>query len=296
MTTLHKMQSKQSGVSLIELMVGLTIGLVLATIASATYLYSKQGFVTNSESAQTEENGRFAINLLTRYIQSSGFATLRTDGKFPTAARDDRLRGCDYGYTEVSAPVDFTCLSAAGTSTLASSSINIVFETDAPSSAAGSYEGRDCIGNSALALVEAGTTKSHQVSSYFYVSSTTVKTEYGTTTMGELSCIPGALGAGASANSQPLIPGIVQLDFGYIVGDRDNQPRTLKTAAQVTAANEWAMVSAVEVCVMAKSVVASGNDTGRTHTDCKGSVISAQPNAIYRNFRSRVNLRNLRLS
>ena len=68
------LRSRNRGVTLVELMVGLTIGMLLVVIASAVYLYSKKTYNVVSENAQMEENGRFALNLLTKYVQSAGFA------------------------------------------------------------------------------------------------------------------------------------------------------------------------------------------------------------------------------
>jgi type IV pilus assembly protein PilW len=287
--------TKQKGVSLVELMVGLVIGLVLALAASAAYLYSKQGFNTTSETSQAEENGRFALNLLTRYIQSSGFIMLDKTSSFPFGASSNKVGGCDYGYADISA-LDFTCLSSPITGTFATSAIKLVFETDAPKTNGGNFEGANCIGEKANGVVIGGVTKTYQVTSYFFVSNSVAQTEYGTTTLGQLSCRPGDLGAGATSAGQPLIPGIVQIDFKYIVGAAATNPRTLKTAAQVTAASEWDQVSAVDLCVMSKTLLVGVNDVGRTYVDCKDNTITADPNAIYRTFRTRVNLRNVPLS
>jgi type IV pilus assembly protein PilW len=287
---------KQRGMSLIELMVGLTIGLLLALVASATYLYSKQGFNATSETSQVEENGRFAINLLSRYIQSAGHVMLDPTSKFPDGARDDRLFGCDFGFQSVSPSYNFACNTSAVTGTLPSSSIKTIFETDKPNNTSGNFEGANCIGLQSSAVVVGAVTKTYQVTSYFYISETVVKTEYGTTTMGELSCIPGDLSTGVSASSQPVVPGIVQMDVRYIVGSEASNSRTALSAASVATAASWGTVSAVEICVMAKSVLVGVNDTGRVHTDCKGNNITAEPNAVYRNFRSRINLRNTAIS
>jgi type IV pilus assembly protein PilW len=287
--------SDQRGVSLIELMVGLTIGLLLAVIASATYLYSKQNFNTTSETAQAEENGRFALNLLARHIQNAGFVMIDPASSNPQGAKDDRISGCDFGYTDTSQTPNFTCLTSTPVGQLPSSSFKTIFETDVPATSGGNFEGADCIGNQAQPVVVAGVTKTYQVTSYFFISSTVTRTEYGTTTMGQLSCLPGNLTNGAAQLSQPLIPGIVQMDVNYITGTDPNTAKTLANAAAVTAANNWAQVSAVELCVLSKTNLQQ-SDLARSYTDCRGNAIVSEPNAIYRTFRTRVNLRNIPLS
>jgi type IV pilus assembly protein PilW len=297
----HKNLHPSRGVSLVELMVGLAIGLLLALAASSAYMYSKQSFNSTSETAQAEENGRFALNLLTRFIQSSGFAMIDTKSNYPTSALDQRISGCDFGYTDMGGPPNFTCLTAAVTDTFASSSLRVVFETDQSRLGGGDFEGANCIGETANAVVETGVTRTFQTTSYFFVSSTTVKTEYGTTTMGQLSCLPGDTGTGVATGQQqqPLIPGIVQIDFRYVSGAATATTKTFLTAAETAnipiqpgGATGWDIVSAVDVCVMSKTLLVGVNDVGRTYTDCKGNAIAIDPNAIYRTFRTRVNLRN----
>jgi hypothetical protein len=51
-------------------------------------------------------------------------------------------------------------------------------------------------------------------------------------------------------------------------------------------------VLAVDICVLTKSIQASGNDSGTAYADCYGNNITANPNAIYRTFRTTVRLRN----
>ena len=289
-------RSKSRGVTLIELLVGVTIGLLLALVASSTYLFSKQTFNTVTEVSQMEENGRFALNLLARYVQSAGFSMIDPKANLAAGGLDNKISGCDNGYTTMSASSpNFTCLASAPTGQLPSAGIRTIFETDAPLGGSANFQGANCIGNGAAPVVVDGVTKTYLVTSYFYVSTATAQTAYGTATMGQLSCLSddSTLTAPNTYQIQPIIPGIQQIAANYLVSTSATGGQLAQTAAAVTTAASWPSVAAIELCVLAKSIGPSNNDTGKTYTDCYGTAITANPNETYRTFRSTVNLRNV---
>ena len=63
----------QAGFSLIELMVALLLGLLLMSGIIAVYLESKRSFVQDEAISRVQENGRYALRLLTREIAMGGF-------------------------------------------------------------------------------------------------------------------------------------------------------------------------------------------------------------------------------
>ena len=93
---------------------------------------------------------------------------------------------------------------------------------------------------------------------------------------------------------QPLLPGIEQLAFNYLLPSvADPETAQIGTSATtISAASQWPSVLAVEVCVLAKSVQPGGNDTNTAYTDCYGNAIAAVPGEVYRTFTSTVRLRN----
>lgn len=78
----RKPPQAQSGFSLIELMIALLLGLLLMSGIIAVYLESKKSFVQDEAISRVQENGRFALRLLTREIAMGGFYAGVTD---PTA-------------------------------------------------------------------------------------------------------------------------------------------------------------------------------------------------------------------
>jgi len=65
--------SKQRGVSLVELMVSVTIGLILLAGVLSIFLSSKVTYFANEKTARLQENGRVALDLIQHDIRSAGY-------------------------------------------------------------------------------------------------------------------------------------------------------------------------------------------------------------------------------
>ncbi len=72
MNAIHA-HNRQTGMSLIEIMVALTISLVLLAGVVQIFTSSKQTYRNNDALARVQENGRFAIDLLSRDLRMGGF-------------------------------------------------------------------------------------------------------------------------------------------------------------------------------------------------------------------------------
>lgn len=301
---------RSRGLTLIELLVSLVIGLLLVIAASATYLYSKNAYNAVSETSQVEGNGRFALNMLSRYVQTAGFVMLNPKATNLQGALVNKLRGCDFGLTNgttAASSTDLNCRAATPAGERQSASLSVFFDTDAYNAAGANFQGFNCVGNKPIETAitdELGAVSftSWQSRSHFFISTFTSGTPNGgTVTRGQLSCVGESNPAGGGAISyqiQPLIPGIDQLAINYILPSTvaPKIAQGIQTAAQVTAADRWGDVMAVEICVLAHSIQSAGNDTGTAYTDCYGNPIAASGTDIYRTFRTTVNLRNRTLA
>lgn len=67
------LRSRQRGLSLVEIMVGMTVGLILMAGIIQIFVSSKQGYRIQTALSRLQENGRFAINFISRDIRSAGF-------------------------------------------------------------------------------------------------------------------------------------------------------------------------------------------------------------------------------
>lgn len=64
---------KQSGLTLVELMVALLIGLILMWGVAQIFISNRQTYSTVDGLARLQENGQYALNLITREIRMAGY-------------------------------------------------------------------------------------------------------------------------------------------------------------------------------------------------------------------------------
>lgn len=121
---------KETGLSLIELMVTIVVGLLLLAGVSRIFLNSKQGYRVQESVARLQENGRYAVETLSRSVRMADFwagvlstAVTRVDGTTTaityangsaTTCKDgwlinstEALRGYDGAASGL--PTDFDC-------------------------------------------------------------------------------------------------------------------------------------------------------------------------------------------
>ncbi|WP_020207885.1 PilW family protein [Gilvimarinus chinensis] len=66
-------RNKQTGLSLVELMIAITIGLVLMTGVVQMFISSKSVFTTQQGLSRLQETGRLAVEFISRDLRQSGF-------------------------------------------------------------------------------------------------------------------------------------------------------------------------------------------------------------------------------
>lgn len=76
------MDNRQTGLSLVELMVAMLIGLVLLAGVVQVYLGSRQSQQVTENLGRMQENARFASDLLARELRMAGFMPCRKTGNF----------------------------------------------------------------------------------------------------------------------------------------------------------------------------------------------------------------------
>lgn len=68
------LRKKQKGVTLVELMIAVTISSIVMIGIGSVYTSSKRSFKLQEEFSRLQENGRFAINHITRFVRGSGYS------------------------------------------------------------------------------------------------------------------------------------------------------------------------------------------------------------------------------
>lgn len=84
----------QRGMTLVELMVAVVLGLLIAAAAVAALIIARQGFTSVDSGAQLRENSRFAANLIQRIVVQAGYEPNDT-GYFSGDLKPPGLRGFD---------------------------------------------------------------------------------------------------------------------------------------------------------------------------------------------------------
>ena len=100
---IRKAIRREFGVSLVELLVAIVIGLILLLGVIQIYLTTKQSYNAQAELARMQENGRFAMDLITRDLRRAGFWGGNVDTTTITGIPgrlvppDDTCNGSDWG-------------------------------------------------------------------------------------------------------------------------------------------------------------------------------------------------------
>jgi type IV pilus assembly protein PilW len=68
------MMTKQRGVTLVELMIAMAIGLIIMLGVGTVYSNSKKTYRVQEEFSRLQENGRFALDYIARYVRGAGFS------------------------------------------------------------------------------------------------------------------------------------------------------------------------------------------------------------------------------
>jgi len=122
------LRSRARGVSLIELMISLVIGLVVVGAVLVSFLGSGQTGRVQAAYGQMNEDAQIALNIMARDIQLAGYAqpVSSTPTGFSKTFNGRAVFGCDSGFVSpTAAPVALAC-NAAGVSP----SFEVAYEAD----------------------------------------------------------------------------------------------------------------------------------------------------------------------
>ena len=73
MRTLHTQHSRETGLSLIELMIAMLVGLILIAGVLSVFISSRQSYGVNGAMGKIQENGRFALNFIGHDTRMAGY-------------------------------------------------------------------------------------------------------------------------------------------------------------------------------------------------------------------------------
>ena len=288
--------AKQRGFSLVELLVALAISMVLVTGAAYVYLNTSQTQRALLEKAFATETAHYALDVLGRDLENAGFyPSIRVAGSAAVATVSVAT------YTNPAAPLTipaaynaavFGCNAqlydpAASPAACAAHTGTVDADTLVLNSYSNDSYGLD-IGNRADCLrqdsandpINASRVNTTNValtpasplfvSNRYTLSPTTMTIEGKTISTFSLAC-NGNGEATASSAYYPMVAGIDQLRFYYLVRASDTAASKFQRADAVAAA-DWPNVVSVRVCLMARSLQAAKLEgtTSYSLNDCDG--------------------------
>lgn len=252
-------RSRMRGLSLIEVMVSLVIGLVVVGAVLVSYISSNKTGRQQAAYAEMNENAQMGLTLLSRDLLLAGY--VRPTGApavvapavttFTRAYTGRAVFGCDNGFAAPNvlnavATVSSVACNAAGVA--GTPAIEMVYEADlnntVPTSAP--IVPSDCLGNG---LTVTG-------GSFFTFNRYYLKS--GATGRSELHCASAAQNAANYAiPGQPLVDNVEGMKFWYGIANAANPRQIVRylTAADVTAVGvtEWERLVSVKICLLMRS-------------------------------------------
>ena len=327
-------QHKPCGFSLIELMVALAIGLIVATASFSAYLGASGASRVAEAQGRMNEDGQAALSVLTQQLRMAGsnpYQPGRTDESrrnpvyalynsatyvsVPAtfALSSFSVRGCDGTFSNVATATRIDGLNCPTGANAAPDSIAVSYEADAFNSIPSAAKlPTDCLG---VELAQTAATFSLEVPPGPYAYYVASNLFFIGTSKGILTPSLYCKGNGIASLAQPLVENIedMQLSYGAVsTATADDAVGTAVVAGYLTAnqmltqvdmaglandAARWAKVITVRICVLARTEapVASSLASAQ-YLKCDGTLETAPPDLrLRRAYYATVVLRNRRL-
>lgn len=318
---LPRRHHRQSGRSLIELMIAMVIGLVVLGAVLMTSISSNRTSAVNTQVARMQQDATFITQLLTSQLRLAGYSAVAEKpvlrAPIPEILSTNTnyggppVVGCENGFANVNA-VDYTALACiGGGANAAPDAISIIYEGDTSNTfptAGNPNQPTDCLGASVAPTVLSSSPVRAASIDPFYARIENRFFIRGTT----LFC----LGNGNLGNPQPVLDNVLDMQITYGVADTPgpgnrlgiNDP--LKEAVSYRNANQvnnmapfpegvvgpearWNRVVSATVCLVLQSDLGA-LDLPTPYTNCQGNVITppAGDTRAYRQVRIQVGFKN----
>jgi type IV pilus assembly protein PilW len=280
------------GVTLVELLVSLVIGLVVMLAASQAYLATSSSTRINDAQAKMNEDAQTALAILTQQLKLAGANPIRPD-RAQASLRNAltatyTLRGCDSSFTSTSvASIDALSCTHTAAST-GPDAIAIHYEADAFNSSTqkASTTPTDCVGYGLDGFSTSFTdwsgtgrqTTMFVATPVYYLSISDNRTSLSCRNLG-------------SIRGQPLVENVIDLQLRYGTASPGNPGAVLGylTAQQIddpaglivgttSAAQRWALVKTVRVCILmvSDSAIATSAESAQ-YRNCSADLVQNPP-------------------
>lgn len=278
--TIRSRRSRQQGLTLVELMVGVVLALLVTLAATGALLASRQGFASVDATSQLRDNARFTTQLIKRVVEQAGYedhnavnAVTNTSAVRWSGITPDPFVS---GYDNVAATMSDSGPQYANGGVNGSDVLVVRYQgSSAASVGATAADGSiiDCAG-----FARAKTTDpSKLVQSILYVKNSS----------DEPSLMCGYRSDDGKWNAQPLIPGVETLQVRYGVATATPVPGKSGTdlPEQYVSASDlnigtpaartanWQRVKAVRIGMVMRGAPSSAFDLGNKTADKQAAVV-----------------------
>jgi type IV pilus assembly protein PilW len=317
----------ESGLSLVELLVAMTIGMIVIGVGASAFLNVATNTRNATELARMNENASIALNILRSHVTLAGYSrptgvlhTTVNGTDVPTMTRafkggstaagdaNNFIAGCDGGFVNPKAhELDISPLSSTAgcaTARTGADAIAVVYEADPNNTYADGALPTDCIGHSILPVF--GVADLFVASNKFYINTDTTNNITGLYCQGNGrdspvrtandDAIPSTVGA------QMIVENIFDMQIKYGVADvtgAGSKPSkdaiAYLDAADInnlSGTDKWNRVVSVRICVEVRSTAAVSSSEQAKYLNCNGDVVANSTGKLVRTFSTTVVLHN----
>ncbi|MGE0329798.1 MAG: PilW family protein [Ramlibacter sp.] len=293
------------GLSLVELMVSIAIGLVITIAVVSSYIGSLGATRVAEAQVRMNEDAQAALAILGQTIRMAGNNPKQqdyaTDSPRNPITTTFIIRGCDGTFGNIDLAATYDALTCAGSG--GPDSIAVRYEADryntVPNTAGGLPT--DCLGQD-LPVLTGKAFKNPTPSVESDVTYTVADNRFYVTSTASLS--PGLYCKGnGNANGQRLVENVEDLQFEYGTAPIAATSSltvagyigaTAVDALSLTFSDNWSKVLTVRICVLIRSEEAVAPDTASAgYTQCNGTANNSPPDLrLRRAYSTTVLLRN----
>lgn len=271
----HRLPARRSsyGVTLIELLVGLAIGLVVIGVAMGALMVSRGVTGTVSDTSSMNQQAAYAMRVIGMQLRQAG--SLRLNLEPGTAAIESRYLS----------PVAFEAITpASGTARGFTPQTDSITGTESPTSFTAGYRRyaepvfinasaqtlvRNCVGG------PSETNLDERIESVFRLTGS------------QLMC------SGNGSAAQPVVQNVANFVVRYRVQDNTTIGLPKMRAASAADVTNWAQVQAVEVCIELYGTERISMPAGSTYRNCAGVAIDMTTLPDDRASRSHITYKNV---
>lgn len=274
-TPFRQLNQHQQGITLIELLVGISIGLVVIAVAMGALMVSRGVSGTVSDVTSMHQQAAYAMRIIGMQLRQAGSLRLNLDADTKNLKSNPRYRSpvALESITPASGALGFNPQTDSINGSATPTTLTVGFRRSSePLYTNEQTIIRNCLGG------PSNTNFDEQIRSVFSLNGT------------ELVC------SGNGSATQPIIKNIAAFNILYHLQDNTNPglpSLKIVDASAITTQSQWSSVQAVEVCIEVYGTERTSMPAGSTYVNCSGNAVDMTTQAGDRAWRSHITYKNV---